>query len=328
MSKPDFWKDREEAKTKNQRVKELKEKAETWKELSKEVEDLLEIALLDKEAKDVNLRNEIEKKLKKLKRQFEQLEFFAFLKGKYDQRNAILSIHAGAGGVDAQDWVEMLKRMYERFSQRRKWRIKVIDESRGSEAGIKSLTLEIRGFYAYGYLKGEAGVHRLVRISPFDAERMRHTSFVLVEILPEMEEEKIEIKPKDLRIDTFLSSGPGGQGVQTTYSAVRVVHLPTKITVTCQAERSQLQNKEQALKILKSKLIQYNLAQEEKEKARLRGQYQPAEWGHQIRSYVLHPYKIVKDHRTNYETDDVEAVLNGEIEGFIENYLKKFKDNP
>lgn len=328
MLKPDFWKDKEEAKAKNQKIKELREKIRTWKELSKEVEDLLEIAFLDKEAKDINLRNEIEKRLKKLKRQFEQLELFVFLKGKYDQRNAILSIHAGAGGIDAQDWAEMLKRMYERFSQRRKWQVKIIDESRGSEAGIKSLTLEIRGFYAYGYLKGEAGVHRLVRISPFDAERMRHTSFALVEILPEMEEEKIEIKPKDLRIDTFLSSGPGGQGVQTTYSAVRIVHLPTKIIVTCQAERSQLQNKEQALKILKSKLIQYNLAQEEKEKARLRGQYQPAEWGRQIRSYVLHPYKMVKDHRTNYETNDVEAVLNGEIEGFIENYLKKFKDNP
>lgn len=311
------------AKFKAKRLNELKERKEKWEKLSQEIDDLLEIASLDKEAKDVDLRKEIEKRLKELKKQFESLELFIFLRKKYDKMDAILSIHAGAGGVDAQDWAEMLLRMYQKFSEKKAWQIKVIDESRGGEAGIKSAVLEIQGPYAYGYLKAEAGVHRLVRISPFDAEKMRHTSFALVEVLPEMgETEEIKIRDEDLRIDTFLSSGPGGQKMQKTESAVRIIHLPTKIMVSCQSERSQARNKETALKILKSKLVQYNLAQKEEEKARLRGQFQPAEWGHQIRSYVLHPYKMVKDHRTGYETSDVEGVLEGELQELIEAWLR------
>lgn len=286
----------------------------------------MEISELDKEEKEVNLREEIEKKFKELKKRFEKFEFFVLFNQKYDQNNAVLNIYAGAGGVDAQDWAEMILKMYIRFCEKKKWRANLIDESRGGEAGVKSATLEVKGKYAYGYLKSEAGVHRLVRISPFDAEKMRHTSFALVEVLPELEEleeKEIRIEPKDLRIDTYLSSGHGGQGVQTTYSAVRIVHLPTKISVACQNERSQKQNRETALKILKSKLYHYYQAQKEDEKRRIRGEFKSAEWGNQIRSYVLHPYHLVKDHRTNFETKNTEKVLEGEIEDFIEDYLRK-----
>lgn len=246
-----------------------------------------------------------------------------FLTGPYDQNNAILSFHAGAGGTDAQDWTEMLLRMYQRFAEKKKWRVFLIDQSAGSEAGIKSATLEIIGPYAYGFLKSEAGVHRLVRISPFDAEKMRHTSFALVEVLPEIDKDiKIEIDPKDIRIDTFMSGGHGGQSVNTTYSAVRVVHVPTGITVSCQNERSQLQNKETAMKVLRAKL--YRLEEEKKTKERqdLRGEYKSAEWGNQVRSYVLHPYHLVKDHRTEFESADPEGVLEGNLMPLSESYLR------
>ncbi len=246
-----------------------------------------------------------------------------YLDGPYDKNNAILSLHAGAGGTDAQDWTEMLLRMYQRFAEKKKWKVFLINESRGGEAGIKSATLEIVGPYAYGLLKSEAGVHRLVRISPFDAEKMRHTSFALVDVLPEIPEPKIEIKDKDLKIETFRASAKGGQNVQKVETAVRITHLPTKITVTCQAERSQHQNKERALKILKSKLYQFEKAKKEEEKEKIRGHVPPASWGYQIRSYILHPYKMVKDHRTNYKEDDPQKVLDGELEKFIEAYLKK-----
>ena len=245
-----------------------------------------------------------------------------FFVSPYDRNNAILSIHAGAGGTDAQDWAEMLLRMYLRFVEKNKWQVFLIDQSRGSEAGIKSATLEIIGSYAYGFLRSENGVHRLVRISPFDAEKMRHTSFALVEVMPELDEvPEIKLESKDLRIDTFLASGHGGQGVQTTYSAVRVVHIPTGITVSCQRERSQLQNKETALKILKAKLLRLQEETKAKEVDKLRAGVLAA-WGNQIRSYVLQPYKMVKDHRTKYETADAEAVLDGNLEPFVESYLR------
>ncbi|PJE76086.1 peptide chain release factor 2 [Candidatus Uhrbacteria bacterium CG10_big_fil_rev_8_21_14_0_10_48_11] len=244
-------------------------------------------------------------------------------RGTYDDHNAILAIHAGSGGTEAQDWVEMLLRMYLRFAERHGLTARIVDEHRGQEAGIKTVTVHLNGRYAYGYLRSEHGVHRLVRISPFDAEKMRHTSFALVEVLPELESiEEQAIDPKDLRIDTFLSSGHGGQSVNTTYSAVRIVHTPTGITVSCQNERSQQQNRETAFKILQSKLHQRALAEQAEEKQDLRGSYQSAEWGSQARSYVLQPYRLVKDHRSEFETADTDAVLDGELDPFVEAYLK------
>ncbi len=323
MTQPNFWQDQEKAKNKSKKLDNLKEELLTWEKLIQETNDLLEISCLDKEAKDVSLRKEIEKKLYSLNKKFEYFEFFILFNKKYDSYNAIINIHAGAGGVDAQDWTEMLLRMYLKFCEKRKWQVKIISESKGEEAGIKNITLEIQGNYAYGFLKSEAGVHRLVRISPFDAEKMRHTSFALIEVLPELEElEEIKINPEDLRIDTFLASGHGGQNVQKNETAVRITHLPTKIAVSCQNERSQLQNKEMAMKYLQTKLYQRYLIEKQKEKQEFKGEFKPVEWGSQIRSYVLHPYQIVKDHRTNYETNEIESVLNGKIDNFIDAYLK------
>jgi peptide chain release factor 2 len=241
------------------------------------------------------------------------------LKGQYDKRNAILSIYAGAGGVDAQDWVEMLLRMYLKYAQGRSWPAQVLQIKEGKEAGLKNVTLLIESPYAYGYLKGESGVHRLVRLSPFDADHLRHTSFALVEILPEFEEIKeITIRPEDLRIDTYRASGPGGQYVNKTESAVRITHLPTGLMVACQNERLQGENKKRAMKLLCSKLHQYLLKNKEKEKSKLKDQSLAIEWGSQIRSYVLHPYKMVKDHRTGIKSGDPQAVLEGKLDKFIE----------
>ena len=251
---------------------------------------------------------------------------YVLLNGPYDKSNAIIGVHAGSGGTEAQDWAAMLVRMIMRFCEKQGWQTRIIDESKGAEAGYKSITFEVKGRYAYGYLKSEHGVHRLVRISPFDAEKMRHTSFALVEVLPEIDESiKIELDPKDIRIDTFMSGGHGGQSVNTTYSAVRIVHIPSGISVSCQNERSQQQNKETAMKVLKAKL--YRLEQEKmaKEKQELRGEYKSAEWGNQIRSYVLHPYHMIKDHRTEYESSDPEGVLEGDLLPLSESYLRWIK---
>ena len=319
MNEPDFWKDQEEAKKLSQKLKFIKDKVSSWENLKREAEEIFELSEIVDEEK---MLDEIKKKTGELEKKYKKLEFDIFFDKKYDGKNAILSIHAGTGGTDAEDWTEMLLRMYLRFAEKKGWVAKIIDENRGGEAGIKNVTLEISGQMVYGWLKSESGVHRLVRISPFDAEKMRHTSFALVEILPELDDvSEIEIDPKDLRIDTFLSSGHGGQSVQTTYSAVRVVHLPTGITISCQNERSQSQNKEIALKILKTKLLRLQEEIKEKEIGKMKAGVMAA-WGNQIRSYVLQPYKMVKDHRTKYETADTDAVLDGDLEVFAEEYLK------
>jgi peptide chain release factor 2 len=325
MNEQGFWDNQNRAKEVSQRVSDLKNTIEEWTHLIKDIDDTLEIAQLDKEDKEVNFRKEIEERVVKLEKDFFDKEFLLLFGGEYDKNNAIIAIHAGAGGDDAQDWAEMLLRMYLRFAEKKGFKATIIDQSKGGEVGIKSVTVEIKGQYAYGYLKSEAGVHRLVRISPFDAEAMRHTSFALVEVLPELESidlDKIEIKDEDLRIDVFRSGGKGGQSVNKTDSAVRIVHLPTKISVGCQNERSQLQNRETALKLLKIKLHQLELQKQQEQKQDLRGEYHSAEWGSQIRSYVLHPYKLVKDNRTKLETKDPEAVLSGELEEFMEAYLR------
>lgn len=323
MAEPDFWSDPERAKEKSKRLDDLNTELQRWEQISAACASLLETAEESDREGDHSLKADIEQQLGELKSQFDSLEFYILLSQPYDERNAIMAIHAGTGGVDAQDWAAMLLRMYLRYAERQGWLVKVIDESAGNEAGIKSVTFSVSGRYAYGHLKAEAGVHRLVRISPFDAEKMRHTSFALVEVLPEFDElDDMPIDEKDLRIDTFLSSGHGGQSVNTTYSAVRIVHLPTGITVACQNERSQQQNRATALKILKAKLHLRSIQAQQREKQQLRGAYQEAAWGNQVRSYVLQPYTLVKDHRTKFEQTDVNAVLDGKITPFIENYLR------
>ncbi len=320
----DFWNDTQNAKKLSKELADLREEVSFFEDIKKELINLKEIAKDDIVDKDVSMVLEIEKVYLDILHRFEQKEFYILFRDKYDENNAILSIHAGAGGDDAQDFAQMLVRMYKRFCDKKGFKMDLISETKGGEVGIKSSTFIISGNYAYGYLKSEYGVHRLVRISPFDADHERHTSFVLVEVLPEIEDNlDIKINDDEIRIDTFMSSGAGGQSVNTTYSAVRIVHIPTNITVTCQNERSQAQNKEIALNILKSKLLELKQKEMLDEKNRLKGDYKSIEWGSQIRSYILNPYKLVKDHRTNYETDNVESVLNGNIEEFIEAYLRK-----
>ncbi len=272
---------------------------------------------------DVSLKAEIHSEVEKVASHLNDLEFQLAFSGKYDVRNAILTIHAGAGGTESQDWAQMLLRMYLRWAERRGYKARILDISQGEEAGIKSAIVEVSGEYACGYLKSEHGVHRLVRLSPFDADHARHTSFVLVEVMPEAEAGvDVKIAPDDLRTDVFRSSGPGGQHMQKTSSAVRLTDLPTGLVVTCQNERSQHLNKETALKILETRLLELELTKRAEERVKLKGKRIAAGWGNQIRSYVLHPYKMVKDHRTDYQASDTEAVLDGELDDFITAYLR------
>ena len=322
-SAPDFWSDPERAQRESKKLAELRREFDAWDSERKELAEVREMIASAEAEKDTSLESEFEKQINDIEKRFSDLEFSMLLGEKHDASSAVMSIHAGAGGTDAQDWAEMLMRMYFRYAEKKDWKVRLVDESRGTEAGIKSATFFVEGRYAYGYLKGEAGVHRLVRQSPFNSDALRQTSFALVEVLPEFDDTvTIEIKPDDLRIDTFMSGGKGGQSVNTTYSAVRIVHLPTGITVSCQNEWSQTQNKETAMKILKAKLLKLKEEELLKEKQQLRGEFHSAEWGSQIRSYVLHPYKMVKDHRTDMETADPDAVLNGDLDAFIEAELR------
>ena len=300
-----------------------KDIVQTWRQLEKKVAELHDVATIAIAENDQSLQEEIQRETEEVASQLDKLEIQLILGDEYDARDAILAIHAGAGGTESQDWAEMLLRMYLRWAERHGYLAEVLDTSPGDEAGIKSATVEVKGNHAYGYLKSEHGVHRLVRLSPFDADHARHTSFVLIEVLPEAKEEAdIQINPDDLRVDTFRSSGPGGQHMQKTSSAIRIIHLPTGIVVTCQSERSQFQNKESALKVLYARLLQAERAKREEEKAKLKGKRIDAGWGSQIRSYVLHPYKMVKDHRTNHETSDTTSVLDGELDEFITAHLR------
>jgi peptide chain release factor 2 len=298
-----------------------KSEIEEWQNIKSEANELYELAQVSEN--DDDLQEEINSKLEKLTESFNGLEFSVLFSGNYDSEGVILSIHAGTGGVDAQDWAEILLRMYLRFCQTHGLDARVIDRTVGAEAGIKNVVIEISGSNAYGWLKSENGVHRLVRISPFDSEGMRHTSFALVEVLPEMEDIKeIDLSDDDLRIDVMRAGGHGGQSVNTTDSAVRITHLPTGIVVKCQNERSQLQNRATAMKILRAKLLKHYEAEEENKIQKIKGEYQQAEWGSQARSYVMQPYKLVKDHRTGYETQEIDKVLDGELKDFIEEYLR------
>ena len=303
-----------------QRMARLREQVDSWRQLRQRVDDALELASLG----DDGLRPEIEAELAAIEPEVERREFQALLSGDYDADDAILAIHAGAGGTDSQDWAQILERMYLRWSEAQGYEAEILDRSEGEEAGIKSVTIGVRGEYAYGYLKAERGVHRLVRISPYDSANRRHTSFALVEAYPQVEEAgELHIDPNDLRIDTYKSAGAGGQNVQKNETAIRITHVPTGIVVTCQNERSQTQNRENALKVLRARLLDLQRSQREEEIAEIKGDYVQAEWGSQIRSYVLHPYQLVKDHRTGHETGNTAAVLDGDLDAFIEAFLRE-----
>lgn len=322
-SHPDFWADTQKAQSVMRKIVALKDTITTWQQIADKassIQELIDIAIAEN---DDSLKQEVQGEIDALISRFDAIEIQLMLDGPYDSRDVIMAFHAGAGGTESQDWAQMLMRMYLRWAEKKKYQADVLDVSPGDEAGIKSATIGIRGSYAYGNLKSEHGVHRLVRLSPFDADHARHTSFALVEVMPEAEEKTdLQISPDDIKIDTFRSSGPGGQHMQKTSSAVRITHIPTGLVVSCQSERSQHQNKESALRVLYARLLELEIEKREAEKAKIKGKRIDAGWGNQIRSYVLHPYKMVKDHRTEYETSNTAGVLDGEIDEFINAYLR------
>jgi len=301
------------------KISTIRQELDEWRSLEQRITDTKELA----ELSDESLRLELEPEITEIEKVVAQKELTTLLSGKYDQGNALLTINAGAGGTDSQDWSAMLQRMYLRWAENRGYETEILDTTEGEEAGIKSVTIAVNGRHAYGYLRPEKGVHRLVRISPFDSNNRRHTSFTQVEVLPQVESDReIEINVNDLKIETFRAAGAGGQSVQKNDTAVRITHIPTGVAASCQNERSQLQNRENAMRVLRARLLEIKRQEEEKELSDLRGEYQKAEWGSQIRSYVLHPYQMVKDHRTKYETGNTQAVLDGDLDGFIEAYLR------
>lgn len=323
LSDPSVWDDQKKAREYTQKLKRLKNISEDLKRVRSLFEDL-EVAI-ELSEEDMDMVNQVEEIVQDLEKAVKKLELEIILNGKYDPNNAYLSVHPGAGGTESQDWAQMLLRMYMRWAERKGFDVEIVEYQPGEEAGIKDATILIKGEYAYGYLKHESGVHRLVRISPFDAARRRHTSFASVNVIPEIEDDvDTEIKPEDLKIETFRASGHGGQHVNKTESAVRITHIPTGIVVTCQNERSQHQNKQTALKILKARLYQLELEKKRKEIQEIQGELKDISWGNQIRSYVFHPYTLVKDHRTGVETSNVDAVMDGDIDIFIEAELVYF----
>jgi peptide chain release factor 2 len=321
---PDFWSDNRKAQAHMQHLTALREEVSTWDGIATQLEDLHGLAELLEEEPDQAMQEEVERSIPPLEQQIEQLEFALMLNGEHDERDALLSIHAGSGGVDAQDWAEMLLRMYLRWADSHRFKTEVYDYSEGDEAGIKSVTVSIAGRYAYGYLRSEIGTHRLIRQSPFDAAHRRHTSFAKIEVLPDIEDTiEITIRPEDLDVDTYRSTGAGGQHVNKTDSAVRMRHIPSGIVVTCQNERSQIQNREVALKMLKLKLYEMERKKREEETAKLKGEFVQADFGTQIRTTTLHPYNLVKDHRTNYEMTDTTGYLGGNVDPLIHAYLQE-----
>ena len=320
---PEFWNDQKNSQKILGNIKILKRKISKYNELKSELKNLKELTELVNIEADEEISKEIIKGTGKAEKDLEKFEIETLLSGKYDSNNVIVTIHPGAGGTESQDWAEMLYRMYTRWATKNEYQVKELDYLEGEEAGLKSVTFEIIGEYAYGYMKCEKGVHRLVRISPFDSGGRRHTSFASVEVLPEITDDiEIEINPDDLRVDTYRASGAGGQHINKTSSAVRITHIPTNIVVACQSERSQIQNRETAMKMLKSKLLDLKEKEQKDKIEDLKGDQKDIAWGSQIRSYVFCPYTMVKDHRTNYEVGNVEAVMDGDIDGFMESYLK------
>ncbi|GAF65663.1 peptide chain release factor 2 [Bacillus sp. TS-2] len=323
MTDPDFWNDQEKAQTVINESNALKDQVNTFLKLKDSFEDLEVSYELVKEEDDQELAEELFSGVKELVEAMNEFELQLLLSEPYDKNNAILELHPGAGGTESQDWASMLLRMYTRWAEAKGFKVETMDYLPGDEAGVKSVTLLIKGHNAYGYLKAEKGVHRLVRISPFDSSGRRHTSFVSCEIMPELDDNvEIDISPEDLKIDTYRASGAGGQHINTTDSAVRITHLPTNTVVTCQSERSQIKNREQAMKMMKAKLYQLKLEEQQKQLDEIRGEQKEIGWGSQIRSYVFHPYSLVKDHRTNFEIGNTNGVMDGDLDGFIDAYLR------
>ncbi|THB61978.1 peptide chain release factor 2 [Vagococcus silagei] len=323
MSEPEFWDNPEEAQAFIENSNQVKATYESFKAIEKQLEELLELQEMLQEEEDAELQTELEQYIQAFNQTIEAYELTQLLSEPYDKSNAIIELHPGAGGTESQDWGSMLLRMYQRWADKKGFKVETLDYLAGDEAGIKSVTLLIKGYNAYGYLKSEKGVHRLVRISPFDSNSRRHTSFCSVDVMPELSDNiEIEIKTDDLKVDTYRASGAGGQHVNKTESAVRITHIPTGVIVASQAQRSQLKNREQAMSMLKSKLYQLEIEKKEQEAAELRGEQMEIGWGSQIRSYVFHPYSMVKDHRTHFEVGNTDPVMDGDLDGFIDAYLR------